>query len=144
MLDSFTNSSGWCTAFDTDIYNQIVCPAGQYKKSRDVVAGGCAAANLTCPSYANICICSPCAPVPSSFQDVLATPATAAAAAVATAPACSNLQVCLVVTQLAAVNLTLRDNLFSVRASLGLPAISSVNFTLSLLNASAAGSAAGP
>lgn len=43
-----------------------------YKKSAAVVAGGCAAAGLPCPSPGYDCVCRPCAPVPSTDVDVVA------------------------------------------------------------------------
>ncbi|KAK3287743.1 hypothetical protein CYMTET_4760, partial [Cymbomonas tetramitiformis] len=45
------------------LYDAIVCPEGQFKQSREQVAGACAEANLTCPegmSPPYECLCRPC------------------------------------------------------------------------------------
>lgn len=83
-LESFTEISELCpllqgncmpepiTSTDS-IYDTIVCPAGTFRKSRELVMAGCAAVGYNCPPGA-VCICQPCEQVPPSLVKVLVVP----------------------------------------------------------------------
>ena len=119
-----------------DFFTTIVCPAGPYKMSAALAAVSCAKANLTCPSFPSFnysCTCRPCVPVPAAATSVymsLVSSSSAAAGlnASTNTSACARVAICLSPQQNQAVAVTIVDNLYNARASLGLAAIAKVGY----------------
>ena len=135
----------------SDTYGLITCPAGTFLRTRAEVRTSCANSTRPCPvfdptgAFPTICICSPCAAVPT--QQVVVAPysvaspwgpssgvgiATAAnGTASSTLSACARLAVCLTAYQLDVVTFRVTDAYGpTLRASLGLPLVTSVSFHL--------------
>ena len=111
-----------------DLYPTIVCPTGTYKMSAALVASSCQTANLTCPANYS-CTCRPCVPVPTAATSVyLRLASSPSSAASSNKSACARVTVCLSPQQNQAVAVTIVDNLYNARASLGLAAVVNVGY----------------
>lgn len=57
----------------SNVYEAVKCPAGWFRKSRELVEAGCASAGIICPQ-GMVCLCQPCAPVPPKLLEVIVVP----------------------------------------------------------------------
>ena len=134
-----TPDNGQCIGGNTtnmNVYASISCPTGMYRPSYAEVFSSCAAVNISCLAGAT-CICSPCRAIPAlmvsltlSSPSLLLAASSSSGGSAASNVSCSKLELCGTAIQNEVVTVTVTDQYgLALRQVLGIPAISSVDYS---------------
>jgi hypothetical protein len=136
-MHAMQDALGWIDADNKcirngDLCDMTVCPAGQVKKSCDVINNACAQIGLPCPDGYK-CLCNPCQDVPT--REIVVSPKHRVSdqydspLVYLNQTACEKMTVCQVMQLSDRIVIQVEDAWSEVRTQLGVDAVQSVQYT---------------